>query len=734
MSRDRTAKLHVVSEERFIDNITSITPGALKGGIASVARHPERNEIVIGGADGVPKVYRMFRITQRRIGDDANVIRILPSLSGRIYSVDVSRDGRRIAAASSLDGRGQVGIYSYEFNSELPKNLEKIMSKKVDQRNDAEKKALEDYRKKDVRRIALVDVGESAVFSVAFRPDGAAVAVAGADGIIRMIETETGEILSEFEAAPVEGKAKYEIGKSVATTEDPTKKEFLPKGTSIRSLRVQPATIRLSGEFDYTQILVHGTLKTGERIDATRMATMEMSTPVAAVPRSGLIRPLKNGVALLKVRLDNRTVSVPVTVSNLDAPSRVDFIRDVNPVLSRVGCNAGTCHGSKDGRAGFKLSLRGYDAVADVRALTDDLASRRVNIVSPRDSLMLLKPTAGVPHEGGQVIRPGSSYYRILERWIAGGSKLDLAAPRVSGIEVFPENPVLRLAGERQQIRVVATYEDGEIRDVTRESIVTSGNTEISTVDGLGIVTGVRRGESSVLARFEGKYAATSLTVMGDRSGFAWVLPITNNRIDELVAEKWKRMKILPSKLCTDAEFIRRVHIDLTGLPPSSDELRAFLKNADRNALVDRLIGSDAFIEQWTNKWADLLQVNRKFLGVKGAATFRKWIRKEVAANTPYDKLVRKILTATGSNLKNPAASYYKILREPAEIVENTTQLFLGTRFSCNKCHDHPFERWTQDQYYDLAAYFARVGRKRDPVSKKDITGTAVEKATPMII
>src|SRR5207248_2027652 len=203
-------------------------------------------------------------------------------------------------------------------------------------------------------------------------------------------------------------------------------------------------------------------------------------------------------------------------------------------------------------------------------------------------------------------------------------------------------------------------------------------------------------------------------------------------------AAKWRRMKIRPSELCSDTEFVRRVYLDLTGLPPTADEARAFMTDrrptqGKRNALIDKLVGSKEYVEYWTNKWADLLQVNRKFLGPEGAVSFRKWIRQEVETNTPYDQFVRKVLTASGSNKENPPASYYKILRDPAAEMENSTHLFLAVRFNCNKCHDHPFERWTQDQYYQMAAYFAQVGRTEDPKFKgQKIGGSAVEGAVPL--
>ena len=462
---------------------------------------------------------------------------------------------------------------------------------------------------------------------------------------------------------------------------------------------------------------------------------VEPSVPagIVEVSRSGLIRPRADGKGTLTVRLAGKTATVPVTVLGLNTPVHIDFTHDVAPVLSRLGCNAGTCHGSAQGKNGFKLSLRGYDPIFDVRALTDDQAGRHINVASPDDSMMLLKPTAAVPHVGGGLIQPGEPYYEIMRSWITDGARLDLTTPRVTKIAVFPVDPVVQRIGSKQQLRVLATYANGEVRDVSREAFLDSANSEVAVAGKAGLITAVRRGEAPILARFEGNYASTTVTVMGDRAGFVWAEPPAYGKIDQLVAAKWKRMKILPSGLCGDAEFLRRVSIDLTGLPPTADEIRKFMADTresrvKRDELVDRLIGNPEFVDYWTNKWADLLQVNRKFLGVEGSVAFRNWIRGQVAANTPYDKFVRAIMTANGSNRENPPAAYFKILRDPAATMENTTQLFLAVRFNCNKCHDHPFERWTQDQYYQTAAYFAQVGLSADPAGKGQmIGGTNVE-------
>ncbi|MCX7700325.1 MAG: DUF1553 domain-containing protein [Gemmataceae bacterium] len=515
--------------------------------------------------------------------------------------------------------------------------------------------------------------------------------------------------------------------------------ENLPPGAELARLEVSPTQVDLKHPYDYRQLLVTAHLKSGEKIDATRMSTFQVSSEIVTVSPTGLVRPRKDGQGTLTFSLAGQTVQVPVNVQGQGEKYHVSFVRDVMPVMSKIGCNQGTCHGAADGKAGFKLSLRGYDPLFDYRALTDDLEARRFNRAAPDRSLMLLKTTGGVPHVGGVLMQPGEPYYEILRTWIAEGVQFDPDAPRVTRIVVEPKDPLLPLPGMKQQMRVLAHYSDGSSRDVTAEAFVDSSNTEIATVDKSGLVTAVRRGEATMLARYEGAYDASTVIVMGDRSGFVWQDVPTNNQIDVLVYEKLKQLKIQPSDICTDEEFLRRVYLDLTGLPPSPEEVRKFLADPrptkeKRDEMVDRLVGHPEFVEHWTNKWADLLQVNRKFLGEKGAAVLRQWIRTAIASNMPYDQFVRAILTAGGSNLDNPPAAYFKILRDADSAMENTTQLFLAIRFNCNKCHDHPFERWTQDQYYHLAAYFAQVGRKEDPAYKgQKIGGTDVEFPKPLV-
>jgi len=741
--RDMSVKLTEVAEQRFVDNITSITPGALKGGVTALATHPKFEEIVDGGSDGLPRVYLIFREVRREIGDDAQFIADLFPITGRVFSLRFSPDGKRIVYGGGMDRAGELVVCSYDYDSDVPKKIRDLMGKVPGNRSSEEQKQLDDYKKEGIHEITRAKVPQSELYSVAISPDGRKIAAGGSDGIVRLFDPTNGTVLKQFVSVPIsKGTLAAErpswappAGKSLEATNSA---EPLPQSGKIVSLELQPDKIQIGSRNDYAQLLVTAKLDSGDTADVTRSVKFTMKPAIASISARGLLQPIKDGTGKLVIALAGKSAEAPVEISGLKKPYRADFIRDVAPVIAQLGCNAGTCHGAKEGKNGFKLSLRGYDPETDVRALTDDLASRRVNVASPDDSLMLLKAVAEVPHEGGRRTTVDSKYYHILRQWIASGGNLETNSAKVVKIQLFPQDPVAQSIGARQQMRVLANYADGSLRDVTQEAFIESGNTEAATAEKGGLITTLRRGEVPVLARYEGNYATTTLTVMGDRNDFVWKEPPVWGDIDKLVAGKWQRMKIEPSDLCTDLEFIRRIYLDLTGLPPSPEQIKAFVEDSrdtrvKRDETIDRLIGSPEYVDFWANKWSDLLQCNSKFLGSEGAELFHDWIHHEVETNTPYDQFVRKIMTATGSTRENPAASYWKILRAPTESMENTTQLFLATRFSCNKCHDHPFERWTQDQYYHLAAYFARVSFKEDDASEgKRIGGTDVESGKPL--
>ncbi len=495
--------------------------------------------------------------------------------------------------------------------------------------------------------------------------------------------------------------------------------------SDIRKISLEPASLTLQDGRDTRKVLVYGETAAKDRFDLTPVALLKTDSPNIEIDSQGYIHARSKGQAAVTVSAAGLQAKLPVTVQSAAVPE-VRFVRDIEPLLSKAGCNAGTCHGSAKGKNGFKLSLRGYDPDFDYQALVNDLSGRRINRVAVEESLMLLKPTADVPHEGRQAIIPGSPEYEMLRQWIAQGARFeDPAAARANRVEILPDQVNLGLPGATQQILVIAHYPDGTTRDVTREAVVTSNNSDVSGITN-GLVTAIRRGEAAILVRYEGNYATREVTVMGDRTGYQWVNVPEYNAIDKHVNAKLKRMKILPSDLCTDAEFIRRVSFDLTGLPPTPEKVSAFLDDktpsqAKRQKLVDELIGSPDFIEYWANKWADLLQCNGAVLGQKSVWVYRNWIRQAIADNQPYDQFVRDLLTAKGSAYEDPPVNYYRVLREPGRIAEDVSQTFLGTRFNCNKCHDHPFEKWTQNQYYQFAAYFARIAVKNGALPGEEI-------------
>ncbi len=410
------------------------------------------------------------------------------------------------------------------------------------------------------------------------------------------------------------------------------------------------------------------------------------------------------------------TAAVPATATGAERPA--NFLRDVMPILNRSGCTAGACHGAAKGKNGFKLSLRGYDAEFDYRALLFEVSGRRFNRAVPEASLMLAKPTMRVPHEGGLRLEEDSEQFRTIVRWISegaiyGNSELD----SVAALEVEPAEIRLDAPGLRQPLTVIARYGDGTSRDVSAMAVVESNSTSTASIEQDGTVVGERVGEAAIMVRYEGKFTTVPLTVLNPAPGFSWRPLPQHNYIDQHVDAKLRRLKIQPSSLASDAAFARRVHLDLTGIPPTPEQALAFLEDPDssrakRSRLIEQLVGSPEYIDHWSLKWGDLLQSNRKHLGEKGMWAFRQWIRDAIASNQPYDEFVRELLTSSGSTFQSPAANFFRINDDPKLAMETTSQLFLGVRMVCAQCHDHPFERWTQNQYFQLAAFFSAVGMK----------------------
>ncbi len=411
-----------------------------------------------------------------------------------------------------------------------------------------------------------------------------------------------------------------------------------------------------------------------------------------------------------------RPLLLLVSAAALSAQPAVNFLRDVAPVLNKAGCTSGPCHGAAKGKNGFKLSLRGYDPQFDYEALLYDLAGRRFNRADPGRSLMLAKPTQQLAHGGGLRFEKDSDYYKTIYNWIAQGVPFgDPAKDTVAAIEVEPKEIAMPKPGETAQVRVLARFVDGQSRDVTKEATIESNVPDVAKVDAQAKVSGERTGEATMLVRYQGKYGTIPVTILNPKPGFVWKALPQHNYIDTHIDAKLQKLKIQPSGLTDDATFLRRVTLDLTGQLPTPDEVRAFLADATptklkRSKWIDKLIARPAYTDYWTIKWGDLLQSSRKYLGEKGTFAFREWIRDSIATNKPYDKMARELLTSRGSSYEDPAGNYFRATREPKPTMEKTTQVFMGVRLVCAQCHDHPFERWTQNQYYQMSAFFSAVG------------------------
>lgn len=411
----------------------------------------------------------------------------------------------------------------------------------------------------------------------------------------------------------------------------------------------------------------------------------------------------------------------PVSLWAAERP--VSFVNDVEPILAKAGCNSGACHGAAAGKNGFKISLFGYDPAGDHRALTRDMLARRMDLADPEKSLILLKPTGQLAHEGGKRFAVGSGYYETLVRWIREGARSDVeTAARLVKIEVAPEYQVFAKPGGVQPLRVTARYGDGSSREVAGDARYVSNNEMAAEVDERGVVKLARRGEAAIMVRYGDKIAVSRVVVLDPASDFAWNNPPAENYIDPLVFAKLRDMHIVPSELSTDGEFLRRVWLDVAGVPPAAEEVRRFLADKDpkkRARKIDELLDRPEYAEVWALKWADLLGIRSEDPGVIATALtprevwkYYRWIRESFAANKPYDEFVRELVTAGGRTSTNAPAMYYRRYRDATELTENTTQLFLGIRLKCARCHDHPFEKWVQNDYYGMAAFFSQVKLK----------------------
>jgi hypothetical protein len=488
---------------------------------------------------------------------------------------------------------------------------------------------------------------------------------------------------------------------------------------SIQALTIEPGPVKLRGRDSVQQVFVTARLSGDASRDLTKKVIYRSSDErVARVDADGVIYPVTDGSAEISAEYGDRAVKVAVTVEHTGTDLPINFANQVVPIFTKLGCNSGGCHGKASGQNGFKLSLLGFEPSVDFESLVKEARGRRVFPAAPDKSLLLLKATALVPHGGGKRMDVDSHDYKMVRRWITTG--LPYGKPDDPVVTKISVNPPQRLLarGSEQQITVTAHYSDGSTEDVTRHAQYESNETEVAIVDNTGLVKSLElSGEAAVMARYQGQVATFRATVpLGVPIASYPDFPAANF-VDQHTLAKWKQLGIVPSELSSDAEFLRRAMLDICGTLPTADEVESFVSDgaADKRArLIDNLIDRQEYADFFALKWSDILRVKRRGNANLRRSTygFSRWIRYQLETDEGYNRFVRQILAAQGDVSTSPPVSWYREIRTAEAAVDDTAQVFMGLRIQCARCHHHPFEKWSQDDYYGFAAFFARVGRK----------------------
>jgi len=481
-------------------------------------------------------------------------------------------------------------------------------------------------------------------------------------------------------------------------------------------LTAHPENFEITGKRDPLQLIVTAS-QNEQTFDVTRDCKYEVDTDTITVSATGLVSPRVNGKSTITIRWEDQTTQVTVTVANAEQPQLISFDYDVLPILAQTGCSGGSCHGAPHGKAGFQLSLFGSDRELDRISLTKELFGRRINPIEPAKSLLLQKPSMQIAHQGGKRFSVSERPYSVLHDWIAQGCQHDNNESVCTGIEVFPQqNRILKSPDWQQQFSVIATFADGRKRDVTQLAKYETSDPLVATANRTGLITGLRRGESAIIIRYLNHIETPLMTFVRDAKDFRWAAPEPANEVDTHVHAKLRKLKFLPAQRCKDHEFVRRVFVDTIGILPTEQEAETFITDNHPNkraTLIDQLLERKEFARFWAQKWGDLLRVSTKLIGTASTHKFNRWLEHSVLSNQPYDAFTRDILLATGSTRQHPAGNFYRSAGNTSDAMETAAQVFLGTRIQCAKCHNHPFERWTQENYYGLSAFFNRIERSR---------------------
>ncbi len=487
---------------------------------------------------------------------------------------------------------------------------------------------------------------------------------------------------------------------------------------SLTKIAIFPSSLAITGPHYGQRIVVEGTFADGHEEELTPGATIAVSNAtVARIDKGSIVLPEQDGEAVITASIRGLRASAPLIIKDYSSATSWSFRNDVLPVMTKMGCNSGPCHGAAAGKNGFKLSLRGYDPITDYYTLTHQALARRTDRLEPARSLILLKPTLTISHGGGKRFDVDSPEYRVMAGWLRQG----MPAPEesdaiVKDIQVLPHEASLT-PGAQQQLIVTAIFSDGHTADVTRWAKFDSGDEGVASVDNNGHVTMHGYGEAPVTVWYQSHVAFSRLRIPYptklDNSVFSRA--VRHNYIDDAILNHLQTLHIPPSPQASDAVFIRRAYLDAAGILPGPSEVDKFLKDTSpekRNRLIDELIKRSEFVDYWAYKWSDLMLVSSNHLSNEEMWSYYKWIRESVAADKPWNKFATQIITASGNTLENGAANYWVIHRDPLDTSENMAQAFLGINISCAHCHNHPLAKWTQKDYYGMANLFARVRLK----------------------
>jgi mono/diheme cytochrome c family protein len=481
-----------------------------------------------------------------------------------------------------------------------------------------------------------------------------------------------------------------------------------------------PPSITLQNPQDFNSFIIQANYADGVSRDITFESSLVVQNPGIAILDGATVYPKGNGKTELQASYQNQNVIIPITISQFQEDRSVSFKLDVMPIFMKAGCNTGSCHGSARGQDRFMLSLFGYDPEGDHHRITREQGTRRINLALPEESMLLEKAIGAVPHTGGKLFDQKSNHWKILHKWLQAGAPKDTeSVAKPERIELFPPTLLLEGKGATQQIIVLAHYSDGSTRDVTPLTVFQSNKEETALVNEHGEITAGKHGEAFVMARFHVFTEGIQTIVIPEGLDYTKPKVKEYNFVDTLVHNKLDKLRITPSPVCSDEVFIRRAYLDITGMLPTADELQEFLKDQKidkRSRLVDQLVERKEFTEIWVMKFAELLQIQtdpNQGMSYKATLLYFNWLKERIAQNIPMNQIVKELLTSQGGTFVNPPTNYYQVERDNLKITENVAQVFMGMRIQCAQCHNHPFDQWTQNDYYSFASFFSQVGRKR---------------------